>query len=65
VGHLDQQLEGIVRVLVEPGLERLEVKLTDLRRQLGELRVPGQLRPPGGTGGGLALPRQRLVLITG
>jgi hypothetical protein len=41
VGHLDQQLEGIVRVLVEPGLERLEVKLTDLRRQLGELWVPG------------------------
>jgi len=40
VRHLDQQPEGVVRVLVEPGLERVEVELTDLRRQLGELRMP-------------------------
>jgi beta-glucosidase len=65
VGHLDQQPEGAVRVLVEPGLECLQVELADLRGQLGELRVPRQLRPPGGPGRGLALPRLRFLLIRG
>ncbi|HEY0935458.1 MAG TPA: hypothetical protein VGD91_17150 [Trebonia sp.] len=54
--HLDQQPEDVIRVVVEPGLQRLEVELTDLRGQLGELRVPRQLRPPGGAGRRLPLP---------
>jgi hypothetical protein len=40
VRHLDQQPQDVVGVGVEPGLERLEVKLADLGGQLGELRVP-------------------------
>jgi hypothetical protein len=40
VRHLDQKPEGVVGVGVEPGLERIEVELADLRRQLGELRMP-------------------------
>jgi hypothetical protein len=31
VRHLDQQREGLVRILVQPGVERVEVELADLR----------------------------------
>jgi hypothetical protein len=40
VRHLDQEPEQVVGVVVETGLKRLEVELTDLRRQLGELGMP-------------------------
>jgi hypothetical protein len=40
VRHLDQEPEDVVGIVVEPGLKRIEVELTDLRRQLGELRMP-------------------------
>jgi hypothetical protein len=65
VRHLDQKPQDVVGVLVERGVERIEVELTDLRRQFGELRVLGQLRPPGGTRRGLPLPRFGFVLSRG
>jgi hypothetical protein len=40
VRHFNQEREGVVGVLVERGRERREVEFADLRRQLGELRVP-------------------------
>jgi hypothetical protein len=40
VRHLDQEPEEVVGVVVETGLKRLEVELTDLRRQLSELGMP-------------------------
>jgi hypothetical protein len=43
VRHLDEERESVVGVLAERGAEGVEVELTDLGRQFGEFRVPGQL----------------------
>jgi hypothetical protein len=56
VRHLDQERKGLIRILVQPGVERVEVELADLGRDLGEPRVLGQFRAAGGARRGFPLP---------
>jgi hypothetical protein len=56
VRHLNQEREGLIRILVQPGVERVEVELADLRRDLGEPWVLGQLGAAGGPRRGFPLP---------
>ncbi|WP_156388551.1 MULTISPECIES: hypothetical protein [unclassified Nocardioides] len=45
--HLDQQRQGVVRVVAQGVVERLEVELADLGGELGERRELVELGPPG------------------